>query len=61
MKEVLRRFGYQSYTRAEVALCLYWQLAEDHVDEWPCLAFLEQLQGRMSRDKEAQHFHEEEA
>jgi len=59
VKDVLRRFGYQSYTRAEVALCLYWQLAEDHLDEWPCQVFLEQLQGRMSQDKEAQQYHEE--
>lgn len=51
VQEVLRRFGYQSYTRAEVALCLYWQLAQDHLDEWPCQAFLERLQGCLGMDK----------
>jgi hypothetical protein len=59
VQKVLRCFGYQRYTRAEVALCLYWQLAERHLAEWPCQAFLEQLQGHMSIDEAPQHDHEE--
>lgn len=59
VNDVLQRFGYQRYTRAEVALCLYWQLAEEHLAEWPCQAFLAQLKGHMSLDKEAHPDHGE--
>jgi hypothetical protein len=52
VRDVLRRFGYQRYTRAETTLCLYWQLAEGHVDEWPCQPFLEQLTLRMLQTEE---------
>jgi len=51
VKEVLQRFGYQRYTRAEVGLCLYWQLAACHENEWPCQTFLEQVKGRMLQNE----------
>lgn len=52
VKAVLQSFSYQSSTRAEMVLCLYWQLAEGHVSEWPCQAFLEQLRQRERTDAE---------
>lgn len=51
VQDVLQRFGYQRYSRAEVGLCLYWQLAEGHRDEWPCQTFLEQVKGRMTQNE----------
>jgi hypothetical protein len=47
VREVLQHFGDRRFSRAETALCLYWQLTEGHLDEWPCQAFLEQLTQRM--------------
>ena len=43
IRSVLQDLGGRRYSRSEMALCLYWQQAEGHVDEWPCQAFLEQL------------------
>ena len=51
VRHVLQHFGYQRYSRSEALLCLYWQLAEDHLDEWPCEAFLAQLRQLMGEEE----------
>jgi hypothetical protein len=50
--EVLQKFGYERFTRAEIALCLYWRLAENQLDQSPCQSFLAALQQVAQRDRE---------